>query len=150
MSRFLSPLKLTLLRGQFRSGRQLYQLDAPLRYESKLVGGVIVVPKDFVTDMASVPKLPLTWLIAGGTANEAAVIHDWLYTTHAVGAKPVSRRQADAVFREAIPASEDPNAPAGLMWLAVRLGGWTSWGADGPRQPLHVAAAIGANQPEAP
>lgn len=151
MSRFLCDLKLTLLRGHFRSGRQLFRLDAPLLYESDLLGAVIEVPQGFITDMASVPKLPLAWLLAGGTANEAAVVHDWLYTAHAAVARPVTRRQADAIFREAIPASEDPNAPAFLMWLAVRAAGWISWRGEGPSQPVHVRDALAARAPiEAP
>jgi hypothetical protein len=150
VSEFLSDCKLTILRGQFKQGRQLYRLDAPLEYRSDLLNTTIVVPKDFITDMASVPKLPLAWLIAGGTANEAAVIHDWLYSAHAVGDRPVTRAEADAVFREAIPASKDPNAPAGLMWLAVRLGGWGAWDGEGPYQPPHVADAIALAHPDGP
>ena len=148
MSRFLTDLKLTLLRGQFRSGRQLFKLDAPLVYESDRLQATITVPWGFVTDMASVPKLPLAWLLAGGTANEAAVIHDWLYSSHAVGDRPITRAEADAVMREAIPASQDPNAPAVLMWLAVRLGGFGAWNADGPWQPPHVSSVINAQHPD--
>lgn len=150
MSRFLTPLKLTLLRGQFKQGRQLFQLDAPLRYWSDRLQARVEVPAGFITDMASVPKLPLAWLLAGGTANEAAVIHDWLYTTHGVDGRPVTRSQADAVFREAIPASHDTSAPAGLMWLAVRLGGWGAWKAAGPEQSPRVADVIAHAHPEAP
>jgi hypothetical protein len=142
MSRFVTSLETKLLRGQFKQGRQLYQLLSPLVYESDLLGVAIIVPAGFVTDMASVPKLPLTWLLAGGTANEAAVIHDWSYTVHAVGRKPITRRQADALFREAIAASEDTTAPSWLMWLAVRLGGSGAWDAQGPEQPEHVQPLI--------
>ena len=148
MSDFRTPLKTTLLRGQFRQGRQLFELDAPLVYDSDLMGASISVPAGFVTDMASVPKLPLAWLMAGGTANEAAVIHDWLYSVHVVAGQPITRSQADAVFREAVPASMDAHAPAWLMWLAVRLGGWGAWDAQGPRQPAHVADLMDTLHPD--
>jgi hypothetical protein len=150
VSRFTTDLKITLLRGQFRSGRQLFRLDAPLVYESDLLGATITVPEGFVTDMASVPKWPLAWLLAGGTANEAAVVHDWAYTVHSVAGKPITRSQADALLREAIPASQDASAPAVLMWLAVRLGGWISWDADGPTQVPHVASVIDYAHPDGP
>lgn len=150
MSRFITTLDIRLLRGQFRQGRQLYQLLGPLIYHSDLLKAQIRVPSGYVTDFASVPRLPLTWLLAGGTGNEAAVVHDWLYTVHSVAGKPISRAKADAVFREAIPASEDPNAPAPLMWLAVRLGGWAAWDADAPDQPAHVRSLIDSVHPDGP
>lgn len=142
MSRFLSPTVLRVLRGQFRSGRQLYALEYPVHYESDILRGDVVVPAGYVTDLASVPKLPLAWLLAGGTGAEAAVIHDFLYTVHTHAGLPITRKTADAVFREAIGASEDTNAPAGLMWLAVRIGGGGSWGDAGPAQPEHVQAYL--------
>ena len=142
---FLSPCDLRTLRNQFREGRQLYELLAPLTYRSDVLACEFTVPAGFVTDLASVPRRPLEWWIAGGRGNDAAVLHDWLYTTHAVNGKPVTRAQADALLREALPLC-DAGAPAGLMWLAVRLGGGVSgaWGADGPEQPPAVAATIDA------
>ena len=130
------------MRGQFRQGRQLFSLIAAVAYESDCLGGVVLVPAGYVTDLASVPKLPLAWLAAGGTGTEAAVIHDYLYTVHAFNDEPISRATADAVFREAIAASGDTKAPGWLMWLAVRVGGSGAWKAQGPEQPDHVAAFL--------
>ncbi|HSV48371.1 MAG TPA: DUF1353 domain-containing protein [Ramlibacter sp.] len=135
MSGFITPLDTRKL-GPGPRGRSIYKLLADLVYSSDRLGRQIRVPAGFVTDYASVPRLPLAFLVAGDTAHEAAVVHDWLYTTHEVG-----RAQADAVFKEAIQAS-DPGAPAGLMWLAVRLGGGGSWDAPGPSQPAHVAEQL--------
>lgn len=146
MSRFLTPTDVRVLRGQFRQGRQLFKLINAVVYDSDLLGALVTVPAGYVTDFASVPKIPLAWLAAGGTAYEAAVIHDWLYTVHSDNGKPITRAQADAVFREAIGVSEDSNAPGWLMWLAVRMGGWRSWAAQGPDQPPHVATVIEATE----
>lgn len=150
MSAFITSTDVRVLRGQFREGRQLFQLLNQVAYQSDLLRGIVLVPAGYITDFASVPKLPMTWLLAGGTAYEAAVVHDWLYTTHAFEGKPIERSKADAVFREAIKASEDTKAPAWLMWLAVRAGGGGAWAAAGPEQFEHVDAAIEAAQPEAP
>ena len=147
MSRFLTPTDLRVMRGQFRQGRQLFSLIAAVAYESDRLGGVVLVPAGYVTDLASVPKLPLAWLAAGGTGTEAAVIHDFLYTTHAFNDEPISRATADAVFREAIAASQDKTAPGWLMWLAVRIGGSGAWKSQGPEQPEHVAAFIASESP---
>lgn len=144
MSRFLTSTDLRVLRGQFKEGRQLFSLINAVAYESDLLGGIVVVPAGYVTDLASVPKLPLAWLMAGGTGTEAAVIHDYLYWVHAFNDEPISRAKADAVFREAIAASEDTKAPGWLMWAAVRLGGWASWDKPGPIQPDHVAVFLNA------
>lgn len=104
----------------------------------------IKVPAGFETDLASVPRLPFMYLLCGATADEAAVVHDYLYTT-----REVTRAQADAVFAEAIGAihrAQDEAAKAAgvatwkrgmrtgvgrvqraMMWLGVRVGGGSRW-----------------------
>jgi len=140
VSHFVTPLDCRKLPDQ-RDGRALWKLLAPLVYVSDSLAATITVPPGFVTDFASVPRLPLAYLMAGDTAHEAAVVHDWLYTTHGVDGQPITRAQADATFREAIAAAGN-QAPGWLMWAAVRLGGRSSWGADGPQQAPEVAAVI--------
>jgi hypothetical protein len=96
---FKSPLTVTLLRGKDDAGRQLWRVDAPLIYHSAIAGRV-EVPAGFETDFSSVPRLPLAYLLAGDTAHEAAVIHDYLYVS-----KQVEKKTADAVFLEAMELS---------------------------------------------
>lgn len=144
---FLTPTTVTVLRGQFREGRQLFRLYEPVRYYSAILGGVVEVPAGYVTDFSSVPRVLFAYLIAGGTAYEAAVIHDWLYTVQAFNGKSIERSVADDVFSEAIKASEDTKAPSWLMWLAVRVGGRGSWKGAGPAQPPDVTAAIEMEAP---
>jgi len=93
-----------------------------LRFASEVLGRVIEVPAEFVTDLSSVPRTPLAWFLAGGTASAAAVIHDWLYS---VG--DGSRRDADHVLWEAMRATRVPLWRAWLIYRAVRLGGWAAW-----------------------
>src|SRR5258708_6192683 len=59
-----------------------WKLKEDLYYTSDILG-VIYVPAGFVTDFASVPRLPFAYLLAGDTAHQAAVVHDYLYQTHA-------------------------------------------------------------------
>jgi hypothetical protein len=80
--------------------------------------GVITVPAGFVTDYASVPRLPFAYLLFGGVADEAAVIHDFLYSSGTV-----SRKIADAVFREAMQACDVAGWRRWPMWLGVRMFG---------------------------
>lgn len=94
-------------------------LLSPLAYKSDVVGEIIVVPFGFHTDFASVPRLPLAYLLFGGVITEPAVIHDYLYATGVL-----SRRQADAVLLEAMKSINVPVWRRWPMWLAVRLFGW--------------------------
>jgi hypothetical protein len=95
------------------------KLAADLVYESDRLQRVITVPAGFETDFASVPRLPVVYLAAGGTARKAAVVHDYLYRQSGV-----ARADADAVFLEAMKASGQPAWRATLMWLGVRGFGW--------------------------
>jgi hypothetical protein len=80
----------------------------------------IRVPMGFVTDFASVPRLPGAYLLFGGRANKSAVLHDFLYVQRR------DREFADAVFLAAM-KNEEPAWRRFFMWLGVRIGGWTAY-----------------------
>jgi hypothetical protein len=40
----------------------------------------VIIQKGFVTDYASVPRIPFAYLLYGGIGNYAAVLHDGLYS----------------------------------------------------------------------
>ena len=118
----------------WKSGRSIWKTHNKLCYESELLGTKIIVPKDFITDLASVPRLPLLWLATGGRGIRSAVIHDfayqfgfWLTSKDRID---VSKRLADDVFHESLLA--DPISGAGRiraweMWFGVRVGGRGMW-----------------------
>lgn len=119
MSPFLSGLDVTLVQDADEAHpRALWRLNAPLVYYSERLRREITVPKGFLTDFASVPRLPLVYLLAGGEADRAALVHDWLYHSH-----EVSRANADAILDEAMAATGQPWWRRKLMWLGVRVGG---------------------------
>lgn len=100
-----------------------WRLTNPLVYHSAVAGQTFTVPSGFVTDFASVPRcIPIAYALCGGCANEASVVHDFLYTTH-----PVDRATADAVFREAMGLTGVPAWRRFGMWLGVRVFGGTHW-----------------------
>jgi len=111
----------TELDARRRGGR--WHLDAELVYACR-DGTKITVPAGFDTDFASVPRLPLVFLCAGDAAHEAAVVHDFLYR-----AQTLSRRRADAIFREAMACTPccEPWWRRWLMWVGLRLFGWAAW-----------------------
>ena len=98
------------------------RLFEPLVYASPTVG-IVRVPAGFETDLASVPRIPFAYWLAGNTAQGPAIVHDWLYRT-----KMLSRRQADAVFFEAMSAWGTVGWRRWAMWGAVRAFGWAPWG----------------------
>lgn len=93
----------------------------PLSYDVGHLGSgeTITVPAGFVTDFASVPRIFWSIIAPGGLHAAAAVVHDYLYRSEE-GRARYSRREADAIFLEAMLASGTPLLRARIMWLAVR------------------------------
>ena len=126
----------------WRDGRPVWWSLAPLRYWSDLLGETVVIPAEFITDLASAPRLPLVWLIAGGRGTRSAVLHDfpyqfgyWLLNGDR---RPVTRQLSDAVFYESLLA--DPISGAGRlvaaeMWAGVRICGRGVWHDRPARSP---------------
>lgn len=97
-------------------------LVQPLIYQSNVAKQTFTVPAGFETNFASVPRIPFVYDYAGGRANEAAALHDFLYTTC-----PVTRSMADAVLREASILTGVGVWRSNVMWLGVRLFGLSHW-----------------------
>ena len=119
MSSFTSLLDVSPL----SDGRN-WQLRRKFTYHigSKRSRKFIKVPRNFVTDFASVPSFLWSWIPSWSKYGKAAVIHDRLYTTH-----EVSRAMADAIFLEAMQVSGTPKWKARLMYQAVRMFGGLAW-----------------------
>ena len=84
---------------------------------------VILVPKGFITDFASIPRL--FWSIIGhptGRYGKSAVIHDFLYAT-----QTTTRRRADKIFLEAMKVLKVSWWRRRAMWIAVRSWAWIPW-----------------------
>ncbi len=117
-ARFLSPLCVKQV------SEKNWKLMAPLGYWSAVICRLIVVPAGFVTDFASVPRLPFVYWFTGGLAQAPAALHDWLYRTRSIS---VTRAQADAVLSEAMIARGYWKVRAWFVWAGVRLGGASSY-----------------------
>lgn len=84
--------------------------------------GTITVPRGFLTDFASVPRLPFAYLFFGDRAHAAAVIHDWLCRVEYPACR-ISWRLAADVFLEAMKAEGVPLWQRLPMYMAVRFAG---------------------------
>jgi hypothetical protein len=120
MSAFLSELKVEPATDKDDGN---WRLVADLIYQSDVAKLTFTVPAGFVTNFASVPRIPIVYELAGDTSSEAATVHDFLYTTH-----PVNRATADDVLREASKATGVPDWRRQIMWAGVRVFGWSHWG----------------------
>jgi hypothetical protein len=117
----------------------IWALTKPLIYRSDLLGRRLTVPATFQTDFASVPRLPVVYLAAGGRGDRAAVVHDWLYSTQCV-----DRSTADRVLREALLASGYSDMLANTFYVAVRTFGGSHWKLPNLPQHPDVQAAMDA------
>lgn len=107
---------------EFVDGRH-WLLTEDLSYELPDGQGAVVVPAGFLTDFASIPR-PL-WSLVGGPGGPwapASVVHDYLYRTGLV-----PRAEADAIFYRVMTEAGIRTTKAWLMWLAVRVAGWTAY-----------------------
>lgn len=96
------------------------------RYSRRFVN----VPKTFETDWASVPRF-LFFLPDWATYSKAPVLHDWLYHSKHVQGKPITRKEADDIFWEAMLVDwrrhRSRHALARLEYWAVRVFGFLAW-----------------------
>ena len=89
---------------------------------TSLSGKVYIVPRGFVTDLASIPKIAQVVYSIDDETRCPAVLHDWLYCT-----KQTSREEADSLLKEAITRANSAQFKANSFWIAVRMGGWLYW-----------------------
>lgn len=101
----------------FRYG-ELPQLTSDLEYFDDSIG-VIVVPKGFKTDFASIPRIFWNIIAPVGKHTLPSVLHDYLYDS---GYKyGISRKQADKIFYDAMIKSNVARITANVMWFCVRV-----------------------------
>ena len=78
-----------------------------------------IVKVDFITDYASIPRLPIIFLLFEGLDNRAATLHDSLYAN-----PKIKRSVADKIFLEAMLSDNATSKwKAKLAYFAVRLWG---------------------------
>lgn len=127
MSKFLSELRVEQTSDVANEGRGEWRLIGPLIYRSDLTNDLYIVPVGFKTDFASVPRVPIAFLLCGDTASRPAALHDWLYTAGKDGHPVPDRATADALLKEAALAEGVPAWRAWSLFLGVRLGGASHW-----------------------
>lgn len=102
----------------FSKGPFYAMLTQDMVYPVGHTNDTIVVPAGFVTDFASIPRQLWNVLSPVGEYRLPAVVHDFLYWTHAC-----NREQADNLLYIAMTEADVPSATRTAVWAGVRVGG---------------------------
>ena len=116
---FLDDLSLTPLKDNFFVLRDDYRV--------RIDDDILIIPKGFKTDLASIPRF--FWPIAAphDYKNIApAVIHDYQYTCP----NNLTRKQIDSIFYSSLIDNRVNPVVAYGFWLAVRIGGSSHFSKD--------------------
>jgi len=102
---------------------KFWMLTTPLMFFHSSV--TIVVPKDFKTDLDSVPRIPIVYAVFKGRAVKSAIAHDYLYGPWATKEEiSKGKSYADKIFLDGMKAEGLPmrwRYP--IYWAVVALGG---------------------------
>lgn len=152
MAKFLTGFEVRLISPETPSKKALWEIVEDFIYQSDKYG-VIIIPKGSVTDFASVPRVPVLFLLTGSLAHRGAAIHDFLYKTHTIhrpggATEDITRKQADEILLECAlidldkPVKDNAGAwkrvkgtvhnanrvsRAYMIYAGVRTFGWLYW-----------------------
>ncbi len=136
--KFLSPL--LTQKSSSEPGDFILYHNFKAEFEADGTKYLMTVPKGFITDFASVPKL--VQLLPGfgqtGASANAAVVHDFCYCCRGdlmltfaefprLASLELTRAQCDKLLYLGLRASGYSRVVAGLYYLGVRIGGWLYW-----------------------
>lgn len=101
---------------------EFWVLGSNLVFTIPGTGQRIVVPRGFVTDFASVPRIFWTVFPKHGEYTTAAIVHDYLYWR-----QQCTREQADELFEFVMKDSDVSSGTRFAIYGAVRFGGGAAW-----------------------
>lgn len=98
-------------------------VDQPLIALLSLPNGEkVIVPRGYITDLASIPRVFRAIFNVNGLLRAPAVLHDWLYSS-----QRFTRAQSDAIFLQAMESRGIGRAERYAVYAAVRSFGWYYW-----------------------
>lgn len=103
-----------------------WKLNSDLHYVHPELG-MIVVPAGTTTDLDSVPRMPLAYMLAKNRTVIGATVHDYLYATGKLHGKPITRALADKIFLQAMKDEGVGWFARRVIYLGVRAGGLLAW-----------------------
>ncbi|HUQ20920.1 MAG TPA: DUF1353 domain-containing protein [Gemmatimonadaceae bacterium] len=117
-----------------------WMLESPMIFKAgKKNPLILIVPRGFVTDYASVPR-PLRLLLPReGTYGNAAVLHDYLYWR-----QDCTREQSDNIMVIAMLEAGVSESTLRAIQLGIRLGGQGSWDTNRTERASGLLRTVGA------
>ena len=115
MSSFTSPLKVEV----YDCGRVYILTESFCYYREDKSKKDIIVPKGFMTDFASTPRILWSVLPPFGRYAKCAVLHDYLCEEFHKG--KCNRNEADRIFLESMEAISIPFFTKWSLYLGVRI-----------------------------
>ena len=119
---FTTPLDVEVL----EDGRH-YRMLTEFDFASQVVEAIVRVPRGFVTDFASTPRVLWALIPPMGRYGKPAVIHDLLYQDPASLPVPVTWMQANRVLLEGMEVLHVGRITRWAIFAGVCLGGWMVW-----------------------
>lgn len=108
---------------KYYGDRDQFEVWVPIKYQ--LSNGIkIIVPKGWVTDMASTPRFIWSIFPPFGKYGFASVIHDYLYESPEI---LVSRKFADAEFKRIMISNGVSKIVASIFYIYVYILGGINW-----------------------
>ena len=108
-------------------GADFYYTTEPFTYHIDTYPSIktVTVPVGFLTDGASIPRIFWFWTSPIGRHAQAAILHDYLCEYLSIDvdgeATPITRQEADRIFKESLLALGVSTPKATLMHLGVSL-----------------------------
>jgi hypothetical protein len=85
-------------------------------------GEKLIVPRGYITDLASIPRALRSVFDINGALRAPAVLHDWLYSS-----QRFTRAECDAIFLQAMEARGMDKVERYAVYAGVRTFGWAYW-----------------------
>lgn len=98
----------------------------------------LIVPKSFITDLASIPKIFQGIIGVPEDFKEESILHDFLYSKY--NDYGINRLTADKIFFQSLLLNKVDIVVANLMYKAIRLGGELHWDKKIYAQPYEKVA----------
>jgi hypothetical protein len=118
MSQFTKPCRVEIV------GPMLFALIEPFEYHVGRYPSneIILVPEDFITDFASIPRVFWSILSPIDEYAKAAVLHDFMYVM-----APYDRLRCEEIFLEAMTVLKVKEWKRNTIYNAVKWFGWKRW-----------------------
>ena len=100
-------------------GKRKWKLLEDFTVKIKMKNSEITIPKGFITDKASIPRIAFTLFPRSVSYDFASIIHDYLYEE-----KMWTRKDCDKIFKSFLKLAGVSNLKVNTMYHAVRVGGY--------------------------